>query len=244
MCSRASTVEPAAAAPAGDLGEADDLAVMARLIPLAGRTLVDVGAGDGRLARGLAARGARVIAVEPGLADGTPAKPAAGVAALAAAAEALPLAEACADGVVFAYSLHHVPRELRAEAIAEALRVLAPDHGFLYVIEPLPTGTYYALMRDFHDEARAWAETYDTLKAVARGRFASETEATYTDWATYSDYDAFLAEWASRSYLDLDPTHLDTASVRARFAAGRADDGYRFSCPARLNLYRNLIAAA
>ncbi len=50
---------------AEDLGEADEMDVIDRLVSVAGLNVVDVGCGGGRITRQLAERGALVLGVEP-----------------------------------------------------------------------------------------------------------------------------------------------------------------------------------
>jgi SAM-dependent methyltransferase len=89
-----------------------------------GRTVVDVGAGTGKLTRLLSATGARVIAVEP-----LPEMRAklvevvAGVEAIDGTAEELPLPDASADVVVAAQAFHWFDHE---RALPEIHRVLRP----------------------------------------------------------------------------------------------------------------------
>lgn len=90
-----------------------------------GRTVVDLGAGTGKLTRQLAATGARVIAVEP--VDEMRAF--IEVEALAGTAEAIPLPDASADGVTVAQAFHW----FRPEAEAEIDRILRPD-GMLAIV--------------------------------------------------------------------------------------------------------------
>lgn len=104
-------------------------------IELEGRVVVDVGAGGGFVALPLAAGGARVIAV-----DLAPSALTAGVVegrrrglilpAVAASAEAIPLASACAHLVVCTDVLVHVPN--RARALDEITRLCAPG-GHVYI---------------------------------------------------------------------------------------------------------------
>jgi SAM-dependent methyltransferase len=96
-----------------------------------GRTVVDVGAGTGKLTRELVALGADVVAVEP-----VPAMRAVlervvpGARALVGTAEALPLDDDSADAIAVAQAFHwfDVPRTL-----AEFHRVLRPAGRFALI---------------------------------------------------------------------------------------------------------------
>src|SRR5438094_175858 len=87
-----------------------------------GRTVVDVGAGTGKLTRQLVETGARVVAVEP-LDAMRRLIPTDGVEILAGTAEALPLPTASADVATAAQAFHWFHA---AEALGEMHRVLRP----------------------------------------------------------------------------------------------------------------------
>jgi ubiquinone/menaquinone biosynthesis C-methylase UbiE len=92
-----------------------------------GKTVVDVGAGTGKLTRQLVPTGARLIAVEPleemraQLEAAVP-----GVEALAGSAEALPLEDASADAITVASAVHWFDL---GRALPEFHRVLKPGGG-------------------------------------------------------------------------------------------------------------------
>jgi SAM-dependent methyltransferase len=97
----------------------------------AGRTVVDLGAGTGKLTRLLVATGARVVAVEPvaemraKLEHVVP-----GVEVLDGTAESMPLHDGAADAITVAQAFHWFDRE---RAYPELHRVLAPG-GFLVLL--------------------------------------------------------------------------------------------------------------
>jgi SAM-dependent methyltransferase len=102
-----------------------------RLALHAGRTVLDLGAGTGKLTRALVATGAKVIAVEPGeamLEELMRAVPAA--EALAGAAEAIPLPDHSVDAMTIGQAFHWFRYD---EALPELHRVLRP-HGGLALI--------------------------------------------------------------------------------------------------------------
>jgi SAM-dependent methyltransferase len=107
------------------------------LVPAPGKLTVDVGCGEGRVARDLLARGHRVVAFDssPSLVaaarDYTPS-----VSAEVADAVALPLPDACADLVIAFMSLHDVD-DLEG-AVRETSRVLEPGGRLcLAVVHPI-----------------------------------------------------------------------------------------------------------
>lgn len=98
--------------------------IVAELELRAGRTVLDLGAGTGKLTRALVPTGARVIAVEPGeqmLAQLRAAVPEA--EPLLGAAEAIPLPDASVDGITIGQAFHWFRHE---EALPELHRVLRP----------------------------------------------------------------------------------------------------------------------
>jgi len=89
-----------------------------------GRTVLDLGAGTGKLTRALVPTGARVIAVEPGermLAELRRAVP--GVEALQGAAEAIQLGDDSVDAITVGQAFHWFRHD---EAVPELHRVLCP----------------------------------------------------------------------------------------------------------------------
>lgn len=141
------------------------LDVLCDLVPPAGRTVVDVGCGDGALVRALAARGARAIGVEVSagqLQRACAEAPVADERYLEGTGQALPLEDDSADVVVFLQSLHHVPEHAMAAALREAARV-APT---VYVQEPLAEGPFFDLVALVDDETRVRALAQEAIAAA------------------------------------------------------------------------------
>jgi 2-polyprenyl-3-methyl-5-hydroxy-6-metoxy-1,4-benzoquinol methylase len=115
----------------------DDVAVLNRLVALDGRDAVDIGCGNGWLARAMAARGARVTALEVSESQLAPARAAddqvgdrdpqagdsdlgSGIVYAIGRGEQTGLADGSQDLVVFMRTLHHVPVPAMGEALREA----------------------------------------------------------------------------------------------------------------------------
>jgi SAM-dependent methyltransferase len=146
------------------------------LLDVRDRDVLDIGCGEGGLARRLASAGARVVGVDPlpgalerarGHADGGPsARYVEGVA------EALPFPDASFDVAIFFNSLHHVPVEAMDAALEEAARVLRPG-GLLYVQEPKAEGSAFELLRAVDDETAIRGAARAALARALEGRFVA-----------------------------------------------------------------------
>ena len=96
-----------------------------------GRTVLDLGAGTGKLTRALLQTGARVIAVEPGDAMRAQLERAApGAETLRGSAEQIPLPDAGVDAIAVGQAFHWFRHD---EAIPELHRVLRPCGGVALV---------------------------------------------------------------------------------------------------------------
>jgi SAM-dependent methyltransferase len=94
-----------------------------------GATVVDLGAGTGKLTRSLVPRFARVLAVEPdGAMRAVLEEVVPGAEAVAGRAEAIPLADGSADAVFSAEAFHWFASD---ETVREIARVLRPGGGFV-----------------------------------------------------------------------------------------------------------------
>ena len=167
------------------------------LVPEGARTVLDLGAGTGKLTRSLAARGVEVVAVEP-LAEMREQLGAAlpEVRAVEGTAEAIPLEDDSVDAITVAQAWHWVDPE---RATAEAARVLRP-------------GGTLGLIWNRRDERIDWvrrigevmgsqgAEVID-MDEVEVGAPFGPTERFVTDWERPMDVDLLVEMAASRSYV-------------------------------------------
>jgi SAM-dependent methyltransferase len=206
-----------------------DVDVLAELVPLHGREVVDVGCGNGALVRALAARGASVTGVE--VSSEAVARADDGEHRFVlGSADALPFGDASLDVCVLMRSLHHVPRARMGAALEECARVLRPG-GVAYVAEPLYRGEFNALIALVDDERE--------VRALAQAAIASTTALARERTVEYDaplrleSFDAFR-----RMVVSADPTRAERfaardAELRARFAALAED-----TSPMRADLLR------
>ena len=224
------------------LGERADAVAVAAVAPVAGLAILDVGCGAGQSSRALAAMGASVIGIEPDpiqAAKNRAAEPAPGVVFREGRAESLPVEAGSADGVIFFRSLHHVPVEAMAAALAEAARALKSETGFLCVVEPGMEGTHFPVMRPFNDETLVRNAAQAALAKTARRLFRDVALFRFVQYPRYRDFEEMVARFTGRTYLDLRREHVETDEVRALFEAGRTEAGdYRFEQPMLLDVYR------
>jgi SAM-dependent methyltransferase len=164
-------------------------------------TVLDVGAGTGKLTRVLAGRYARVFAVEPLdelraiLEERVP-----NADVRAGVAEELPLGDGEADGVFAGQSFHWFANDT---AVREIARVLRPG-GVLALLwqhavdpSPLPPG-YRARLSALHDAMRPGAIDEDVLQRS--GSFGEENEVA-VEHEQVSTRDDVLAFAASVSWI-------------------------------------------
>ncbi len=225
---------------AEDLGCVDEMEVIDMLVPVAGLNVLDVGCGNGRIARQLAERGAITVGVEPDPVQAEKnrvAEPVAGLTFIEAPGQALPISDNSMNGVFFSFSFHHIPREHMDAAIAEAVRVLKSDTGFLYVLEPMLVGSMEDVYRPFHDETQVRTQAYIALGRSAEQCFAEARELRYHETVHYDNFTTFVNEKTRSTYNNFSRDRVDTPNVRALFELGKTEDGYAFTQHSRVNLY-------
>ncbi len=221
----------------------DEIDFLRQQVPLAGARLVELGCGKADLARKLLARGlvASVDALEvderqhvANLASAHPET----LRFIRAGAEAVPLPDACCDGVLMLKSLHHVPLDALDRALAEARRILAPD-GWLYVSEPVYAGPFNEIMKLVHDEGTVRAAAYAALERAAdAGVLAWEDEIVFDTPLAFRDFDDFVDRMLRVTYAELLLSDDLMAQLRQRFAPHEGADGARFVRQVRVNLMR------
>jgi 2-polyprenyl-3-methyl-5-hydroxy-6-metoxy-1,4-benzoquinol methylase len=220
----------------------DNTEVLAELVALDGKEVVDVGCGEGSLVRAMTRAGARVKGVECGarqLEKARAAAPVGGESYLEGVGEDLPLEDGSADVVVFFNSLHHVPEAQQATALAEAVRVLRPG-GLVYVAEPLAEGPQFELVRPVHDETAVRAHAYRVIQEAEAVGLKQETEVTYVHPLRHKSFEAYRDRMLSINPDKQGAFEAMDSELRERYRRlGRpGEGGDLFPQPIRVNLLR------
>ncbi|MFK8079469.1 MAG: class I SAM-dependent methyltransferase [Granulosicoccus sp.] len=225
-----------------DLGLCSDLEAIDQFLSIDGLSLVDAGCGGMHLSQALAARGATVLAIDPDPVQAQKnqsATPMANVSFAQTGAENVPADPHSVDGVLFPYSLHHIPANLYPEVFREIHRILKPD-GFVYAMEPVATGALNEVMRLFHDEQQVRQSAQEALDHFGQKYFTQSDIISYRVPIQYQSWEEYASRYASKSY----NTHYSEAQVRAdavreRFIELGAPIGYAFESPMKITYLRN-----
>lgn len=167
--------------------------VIAELLPLSGRRVLEAGCGEGILVGWMRRQGACAIGLESAFSALARARTRLGAADLVAGrGEALPFADSCLDGILWHNAFHHLPADAMVEALAEAQRCLRPD-GRLLVLEPLAEDEYFALVRPLEDETAIRALAQQVLARASDLGFAPLSCTTYVQLVLRRSLEELLA---------------------------------------------------
>ena len=217
-----------------DLGVTTDLDVIDQFLDVQGKFLVEAGCGDMHLSRKLAARGAHVLAIDPDPVQAEKNRDVetiANVGFIETGAEAIPVEDRSVDGVLFPYSLHHVPVHLYPDVFKELLRILRPT-GFIYAMEPVAEGDLNEVMRLFHDEQAVRADAKRALESLAMPLFQQVKVINYRVPVQYNSWEEYASRYAGKSFnADYTEADIRAAAVEARFLALGEPTQFSFESP-------------
>jgi ubiquinone/menaquinone biosynthesis C-methylase UbiE len=216
------------------------------LVDVRGRDILDVGCGEGGLARRLARAGARAVGLDPRALSlqqsrddraGTPA-----VRFIDGVAQSHPFPNASFDVVVFFNSLHHVPVEAMDGAVAETARVLRRG-GLLYVQEPLTEGSAFELLRMVEDETAVRDAAREALARAAGAGLVQIAVRQAVLAVRHADFQQLRSRTIAVEPARAAAFEEHTAALRERFERlGRpVEGGYEFDQPFRVELFERRV---
>ena len=143
-------------------------ALMQMLAGLGARRILDIGCGDGAMARVLTDAGLSVTGIDPSAQAVAQARlNAPGAEFHCARAESLPPGLPTFDAACFVNALHHVDADQMAPAILQAVDAVTPG-GHVVIIEPLAQGSFSRAMRPVEDETAIRATAARTVEGMIR----------------------------------------------------------------------------
>lgn len=221
--------------------------IAGELLTLDGKTVVDVGCGEGRFTRFLAQSAAQASGLDINQVSLDRARAKAQEEGIdvdwrQGRAEEMPFADESLDLVVFSNSLHHVAMEHMVAALREAARVLKPG-GDLYVMEPVAAGNYFEATRLVNDESIVRNKAIAAIDEVGAQGFEPITEVTYHAHRTYDSYEEYATEQSGRSDKRKRLFAEKNDEIRTNFlAAAQHEDGkLAFDQIFRVNLLRKRV---
>lgn len=223
-------------------GICTDLDTIDRCLTVKDQFLIDAGCGNMHLSKALAERGAHVLAIDPDPLQAEKNQTAPTIANVGFAqtgADQIPVENQSVDGVLFPYSLHHVPAELYQSVFSEVLRVLKPD-GFLYIMEPVASGDLNEVMRLFHEEAPVRAAAQQAIDTLAAPHFAQVDVIEYSTSVSYDSWEHYAQRYVAKTFNN-DYTEADVRAdqVREKFIEVGEAKQFKFESPMRITWLRN-----
>ena len=209
--------------------------ILAGEVELHGLQIVDVGCGRLGFSRHLLNAGAQVFGVDPDPVQAEENRQLRETMDLdrfefiEAGAESIPLADQSMDGVVFSFSLHHMPQAQYPKIFDEVNRLLKED-GFLCVIEPAD-GPLNQVLKLFHDEDQERKAAQQALVSHAAPKFPDSKLYSYHSFIEYDSFEQFAQHFANQSFNEsYTAEDVYRNPVRERFEELGAPD-YKFVSP-------------
>jgi len=206
--------------------------------------LIDAGCGNMHLSKALAKRGAHVLAIDPDPIQAEKNRAAeivANVGFTETGADDIPVEDQSVHGILFPYSLHHVPADLYEAVFAEALRILRSD-GFVYIMEPVASGDLNEVTRLFHEEGPVREAAQHAIETLAMPHFSQVDVIEYSTSIKYDSWDQFASRYANKTF----NTHYTEAHVRAdhvrdKFMQVGEHKNFEFDSPMRVTWLRTPV---
>jgi ubiquinone/menaquinone biosynthesis C-methylase UbiE len=214
--------------------------VLNEVLDLKGLRVVDIGSGAGEMVRYMTRQGASVTGLECGelqLAKARSFSLEGDEVYLEGVGQELPFDDNAFDAVTFFNSLHHVPLEHMASALAEAKRVVK-SAGTVYVAEPIASGSGFELHAPVDDETSVRTSAYDAIRNAAADSLRQVQEIFFDTVSHYQNFAAFKDEMIRIDPTRRAPFEAMEDDLRAAFERLGVPEaaGIRFDQPMRVNV--------
>ena len=218
----------------------NELDVLAGLVPLDAKHIIELGCGAAQLARSLLLRfpDSRVTGLEVDVRQHAKnlAAPQVGLDFIAGGAQDIPFPDASFDLAMMLKSLHHVPMPAMASALDEVHRVLRPG-GYLYVSEPVYAGPLNEVTRLFNDEGTVRAAAQLAVdEALKSGGWVQTAEQRFETPVRFRDFADFEQRMMRPTYADHRIDAAKLAEVAKAFAPNCGPGGACFTRPMHVRL--------
>jgi SAM-dependent methyltransferase len=181
-----------------------DLPKIEEFVQLSGKTLLEVGCGDGRITALLTGKAAAITAIDPDAASIDKARKDVSDAIFGiGSGEKLEFAADAFDVVLFSYSLHH---QDCAKALREAERVVRPT-GNILIIEPTYDGEFTRLVALFDGDEVSRIQR--TFAYISSGRFNILRRDSYCIDHVFSDEHELYQHFRTTYMTDKDDHALE-----------------------------------
>jgi ubiquinone/menaquinone biosynthesis C-methylase UbiE len=233
--------QPVSLLPSGPYEQANELEIMARLLPFADARVLELGCGKAWMTRRMAeafpvqtivAMEVDRIQHEQNLAL----EPLPRIEFRYGGMEAIDLADASVDIAIMLKSLHHVPSHLMNRGLAELHRVVRPG-GLVYISEPVFAGAFNEIMQIFHDEEQVRQQAFAAVcQAVEQGLFQHQGQHFFESPGHFENWQAFEQRMLNVTHTEhrIDDTLYE--QIRSAFMAHMTADGAHFMKPSRVDL--------
>jgi len=203
---------------------------------------LDIGCGEGKFTRGIAAFIGEVAGVdvkEKSIAKAQAAAQGEGVRVefRVESGESLPWADGYFDVVIFSNSLHHMPDA--GKALREAGRALKAG-GHLYVMEPVAAGHYHEATKFVNDETVVRREAWIALHGMIGAGFSRAREILYRSRRSFASYEEWKDDQLDRDARRAAKFEADPEGVKRTFVslADKEDGRLAFDQVFRVDLLR------